>query len=116
MFIQEYNGHKYRIFTTNYDKTVIAVSSFAGKRVRGVAKCSPEDTFDLETGVKLAILRCDLAIAMKKVKRAAVKIKNAEAELVNAKKEWEIVHKYAMDADEKYIDAEKALHEFMKNI
>ena len=49
---------------------VEALSSYGGEIVRGVAKCSPEDTFDLEFGMQLAAARCDLKVAEKRVKRA----------------------------------------------
>jgi hypothetical protein len=38
---------------------VIAVSTFAGKTVKGIAKCDPNDTFSLETGKHLAALKCN---------------------------------------------------------
>ena len=53
---------KYSYFTNGKD-TVVAVASYAGKRVRGVAKCSEMDEFDLEKGEKLAAARCNLKIA-----------------------------------------------------
>lgn len=62
------------------DNKVIAVSSYAGKTVKGVAKCSPEDTFDVEKGKQLAAARCNLKIAEKRVKRAYEKVaETAEA-------------------------------------
>lgn len=63
---------KYNIFTDNKN-CVYAVSSFAGKTVRGVAKCNPNDTFDFESGKKLAIARCASKIATKRFKRACAK-------------------------------------------
>ena len=58
----------YKIFTHNNE--VIAVSTFAGKTVRGVAKCNPADTFDLAKGQKLAEARCNAKVAEKRFKRA----------------------------------------------
>jgi hypothetical protein len=58
---------KYRVYT-NGENVVVAVSSYAGEKVRGVAKCAPEDGFDLEKGKKLAIARCALKIAKKRAK------------------------------------------------
>jgi hypothetical protein len=60
--------YKYKIDEEH--KTVVALSSFAGRTVVGVAKCSPEDTFDVDAGKKLAAARCALKVAEKRMKRA----------------------------------------------
>lgn len=61
----------YKIFTHNNE--VIAVSTFAGKTVRGVAKCNPADAFDLAKGKALAEARCNAKVAEKRFKRAKSK-------------------------------------------
>ena len=60
-------------FHTDGHSKVIAVSSFAGQTVRGVAKCAPNDEFDLEYGKRLAAARCVVKIASKRMNRAAGK-------------------------------------------
>ena len=62
---------KYRYYT-NGKNVVVAVASYAGRTVRGVAKCSDQDEFNLETGKKLAAARCAMKIAKKRVKYARV--------------------------------------------
>ena len=62
---------KYR-FYTNGKNLVVAVTSFQGQNVRGVAKCNEQDEFDLETGKKLAAARCAMKIAKKRVKYAKI--------------------------------------------
>lgn len=57
---------------------VVAVSSFAGKTVRGVAKCGPNDEFDVEKGKELARARCARKIAEKRFKRAMKKCEEAQ--------------------------------------
>lgn len=64
--------HRYKYYTNNKD-VVVAVSSYAGKTVRGVAKCDPRDTFDIEKGKELAAARCNEKIAYKRVERARQK-------------------------------------------
>lgn len=49
---------------------VIAVSTYAGKTVRGVATCAPGDEFNLEFGKKLAAARCNEKVAEKRYARA----------------------------------------------
>ena len=39
---------------------VIAITTYAGKTVRGIAKCSPDDSFSKEKGEELAVARCDV--------------------------------------------------------
>ena len=62
---------RYRFIETN--NKVICISTYAKKVVRGVAKCSPNDNFDIEIGKRLAQLRCDEKIADKRANRALVK-------------------------------------------
>lgn len=70
---------KYRFYTSK--NKVIAVSSYAGRRVRGVAVCAPGDEFDIEKGKQLAAARCGLKIAERRVARAKAERKKAiEAE------------------------------------
>jgi len=58
---------KYRYYT-NGKNVVVAVASYMGRSFRGVAKCSEQDEFDLETGKKLAAARCAMKIAKERVK------------------------------------------------
>ena len=51
-------------------KKVIALSTYAGRTVKGVAKCSPDDVFDEKVGMKLAAARCNRKIASKRAARA----------------------------------------------
>lgn len=61
-------NYKYNIDAQH--KTVVARSTFAGRTVVGIAKCMPEDEFDIEQGKKLATARCNLKIAKKRLKYA----------------------------------------------
>ena len=60
---------KYSFYTDGKTK-VVAVSTYAGKVVRGVAKCDVNDTFSLEKGKELAAARCNEKIAKKRLTRA----------------------------------------------
>lgn len=66
-------------YYTNGKNMVVCTSTYAGKVVRGVAKCSPDDTFDLEYGKKLAKARCDHKVSIKRFKRAMAKLHEANA-------------------------------------
>lgn len=87
----------YKIF--HHGNEVIAVSSFAKKPIKGVAKCSPHDTYDHCKGEALAIARCDVKVAEKRMKRANEKVNfyhslldELTKELVDAKLYQEMSH------------------------
>ena len=83
---------RYRFYVT--DNKVICVSSYAGKAVRGIAKCDPKDTFNLEDGKKLAQARCDYKIAMKRVLRARAKHAEATKALGDAREYQDKMQNY----------------------
>ena len=87
----------YRIYESP-DK-VIAVSSFAGQTVRGVAKCHPGDEFDSEKGAMLAAARCGVKIAEKRVKRAYNKVDEAKKAVDAAVFHLSDMMKYEADAE-----------------
>ena len=58
---------KYRYYT-NGKNIVVAVTSYAGQTIRGVAKCNEQDEFNLETGKELAAARCAVKIAKERMK------------------------------------------------
>lgn len=64
---------------------IICISHYAGKPVRGIAKCYPTDEFNLEDGKKLAQSRCDYKIAQKRVRRARARHAEATKALDNAR-------------------------------
>lgn len=78
--------YKFYHYTDKKDgKNVIsAVSTYAGRTVKGYAKCDPRDTFSEENGQKLAAARCNANVAEKRLKRAAAKVKEAQLQLAHA--------------------------------
>ena len=84
---------------------VEALSSYGGEIVRGVAKCSPEDTFDLEFGMQLASARCDLKVAEKRVKRATKKYSEAANAHMATSKRLSKMQDYFCDATDMYDEA-----------
>lgn len=97
-----YDLDKYKFFIAEKaDGTpyqVIAVSTYAGRTVRGVAKCDPRDTFDLETGKKLAAARCAYKIAEKRKARATTEFRKAAAAADEAVKRFEEMKQYFYDS------------------
>ena len=62
-----FDNIRYDIYVIEHRRMVVAVTKYNGNTVRAVAKCHPEDTFDLSTGIRLATLRCE--IKLNKMKR-----------------------------------------------
>lgn len=95
-----FGKEKYRVFTDQNQRKIIAVSTYAGKNVKGYAKADPRDTFDTEKGTELAIARCNAKIAEKRAKRAASKVSEAVQELAVAQKHLRKMQEYLVDANE----------------
>lgn len=105
--------YKYKI--DEEKRTIVAMSTFAGKAVVGVARCADTDEFDVETGKKIAAARCSLKIAEKRMKRAEA----CHAFAVDAAKYWEEyaakMKHYDADSVEAYKKAVAALAEIEEN-
>ena len=100
--------HNYKIYRDDKNK-VVAVSSYAGKTVRGVAKCDPRDTFDLSSGQRLAEARCGVKIAEKRAARANREFIKVSEEVSRACRRLEKMHAYVEDADNALIIARSLL-------
>lgn len=91
-------------YTKDGGNTVIVISTYAGKTVKGIAKCDPNDKFSYDYGQKLAKARCDVKISKKRYKNANNKVKaafealNAAREYYNRMVEYEMDSFKAMDA------------------
>ena len=106
--------YKYKI--DEEKRTIVALSTFAGKTVAGVARCAPTDEFNIETGKKIAAARCSVKIAEKRMKRA----EECYSYAVEAMKYWceyatKMKH-YDADSVEAYKKAVAALAEIEENI
>ena len=63
-----YPLEKYKFAQTG--NKVIAISTYAGRTVKGVAKCDPRDNFSVEDGKRLAAARCNMKVTAKRAKNA----------------------------------------------
>ena len=88
---------KYKFYITPDNKT-IAISTYAGKTVRGVAKTDPRDTFDAEYGKELAAARCALKIAKRREKRANKQVQKAADQMALAYANLEKMRRYRDDS------------------
>lgn len=104
---------RYHFYTNG--KKVIAVSTYAGKTVRGVATCHENDTFDLEKGKRIAAARCGIRIARKRLQRASHKMMEAEIAVDKARKYREEMYLYGNDAECDLDEALRVYEELMDN-
>ena len=77
---------------------IVAVSSFAGKSVKGYADLHPHDEFDIEYGKALAAARCAEKIEKKREARATRLLKKANDQLAMAQKYVADMTAYHTDA------------------
>ena len=104
----KYGLDKYRFYIAEKDGKpyqVIAISTYAGKEVRGVAKCDPRDEFNLEFGKELAATRCALKIAEKRKARATVEYRKAATAADEAVMRFNEMKQYFMDSVDQLDDA-----------
>ena len=104
---------KYNFYIDEKNEMVIAVSSYAGRTVKGKAKCDPRDEFDLEKGKKLAAARCNAKVAKKRSSHACNRLKDAERILHDAYKYYGKMCTYASDACNELEKSEKELNKLL---
>lgn len=95
-------------------KIVVALSTYCGKVIKGVAKCSSEDEFDIEKGKKLAAARCDFKVCQKRTKRAKMKHSNALNQLLKAEAYYYKMENYYKDSIKESLDSLQRLSELGK--
>ena len=98
-----YPLEKYRYYIHNNE--VVAVSTYCGRTVRGVAKCDPRDEFNVDYGKELAAARCNRKVADKRLRRANKKYEEAYRQLVQAENYLDKMIVYLADAEEGYDEA-----------
>ena len=100
--------YKYVVMPTK----VIALSTYAGRTVRGIAKCHPNDNFDEEYGKKLAAARCNAKIAEKRYARAHNKYNEYVKRIHEMEIEFADVCDYLRSSAEKLKAAKEELNDF----
>lgn len=97
-------------------KITLAMSTYCGKVVKGVAKCTPTDDFDPEMGIKLAAARCDLKVCLKRKDRAMKKMSEVAQQIEELKLEYDKLHKYVDDSIVECWKASKRLSDIENNL
>ena len=109
--------YQYAHFVNSAGQTVISArSTYAGKTVKGYAKCDPRDTFDAAKGEKLAAARCNKRIARKRLLSANAKVDAARKALVEAQARLDKMLSFQADATHRASAAEDELANVLKEI
>jgi hypothetical protein len=90
---------KYQFYYNLKNKTIVCTALYKNQTVCGVAKCSPEDAFDVNTGKKLAYLRCKQRLMHKKSKHAHKVYDNALDEAAIATDKLHRAAEFVKDVD-----------------
>ena len=94
---------KYRYYVNG--NKVIAVSTYAGRTVKGTASCHPSDIFDLEKGKLIAAAKCNEKIAARRYARAQKKFLEAVQEMDKAAAQVAKMQDYKKEAFIAYNEA-----------
>lgn len=105
-----------RVHVDSDAKVVVATSTYAGKTVRGVARCHPNDEFDMDKGIQLAVYRCNLKVADKRQARAARKVKEAKLALYEAQVFLDEMLDYRAQSVFDYLSAKDDLEDIETNV
>lgn len=94
-------------------RVIVAVSTYAGKTVKGYAKLDPRDEFDYDKGKNLAIARCNVKVAAKRLNRADRKVNEAKAQVHAAMQHLNKMIAYQSDSATALETANKNLTELL---
>ena len=106
----------YKTYVDEKNRTVIAVCRYAGRNVRAVAKCAPEDEFNIEFGTKLAIARCEVKVAKMKIQNASAAYMKASVAADEAQRRYDKMKEYYMDSVDQFDNARAELINIINEI
>ena len=115
----KYSLDKYKFYQykdKNGKDTVAAASTYAGRTVKGYAKCDPKDQFSIEKGKELAAARCNAKVSAKRMKRAERKMAEAQALLDQAQAHYDKMVNYFNDASRDKSFAENEVNCLLKEM
>lgn len=107
--MRNYPFEKYKFIVVEESGKVIAITHDCGKVVRGVAVCSPGDTFDIDYGKKLAAARANMKVAIRRKRRAESRFEKTEEMLNAAKALYKKDKSFVKDANKQYDEAVRKL-------
>lgn len=105
---------KFEYVVNEEKRYVIAMAKSDGKTIKGVAKCSPNDTFDVEVGKKLAEARCKYKVMKRQALEAADLVDFYRGVVEDGKVSLRKAEQFSWDMYLKVDEAEKELREAIK--
>ena len=112
--MKDYPIEKYKYYHSKRTNEVIAVSTYAGKVVKGKAKCNSTDEFDFETGKKLAAARLSARVSRLRKQNAHRLGQKALHQLIEAQRYFNKMERYFWDACDEVEYTEAQLNEIEK--
>lgn len=95
----------YKYYVNLSKGEVIAVCRYAGRNIRSIAKCHPDDEFDVERGKAVAKAKCEIKVGQIRVRNATKKYCTALSAAAEAQKRYEDMKQYYIDAVDLLDDA-----------
>lgn len=114
--MKDYPIEKYKYYHSKRTNEVIAVSTYAGKVVKGKAKCNSADEFDFETGKKLAAARLSARVSRLRKQNASRLWLRAQRQLMEAQRYFNKMERYFYDACDEVKYTEAQLNEIEKTL
>ena len=109
--------YKFAFFKDGNGKTTISArSTYAGKTVKGYAKCDPRDSYNVEFGKALAAARCNAKIAEKRVARAQRQVAKAARMVKDAQAYEAKMNAYLSDSIIEADNAESHVADLLKEM
>lgn len=103
-------GDNYNFYYSESTRSVICTTYYKGKLIKAAAKCDPADTFDMETGKKLAYLRCRYKFFKKKSAHAAFTYAAAVSEHIKARNRRQKAAEFLSDVTHELRDTTNMLN------
>lgn len=113
--IAEY-GRRYHFYQNADNGTIVCTTIYKGRMIRGIAKCNPEDNFDISIGKKLAYLRCRAKFMRKKLIRAKKVLAEASNALTFAKLNFGKACEFVDDSEAQLRNAKSELFKFASSL
>lgn len=110
--MKKFDNYRYVILPNK----VIAISTYAGRTVRGVAKCAPNDKFDIKKGMALAAARCNEKVAQKRMIRANKKYNDAWNKYAAAHEYRKECISYVDDAADQLVEAKLEVKRLLEDM
>ena len=103
-------------YEKNGVKTIVAISHFAGKSVKGYAKLNPTDEFNQEKGEKLAAARCNVKVLKKRKKNAEKRYNEAKEAMIKAIAHFNKIEDELKNTYDEVFDAEDEVAKILEEI